>query len=137
MIPMKPNAQRMQVALACVEAHPGTPVRGVVAHVLDTLSMSEAAAPSEAKALRRYKGAASVVERLIKNRHVCQRPDGTLWPWDAKRKAYAEALERAWFAAPGPAEHATLAPLVAQAWRAAGDENRARTLELLDRGKKT
>ena len=100
-------------------------MRMVIAHLLSTLTEAQQEKPSA------YKRAAMIVERIIKDRHVRQAPDLSLHPWDAKRKTYAEALERAMFAAPNPTEYALMVPLACKAWRAAGDENRARTLELL------
>lgn len=119
---MRSNAHRMEAATLFVHEQPGATMRMVIAHLLSTLQQEKPSA---------YKQAAMIVERIIKDRHVRQAPDLSLHPWDAKRKTYAEALERAMFAAPNPTEYALMVPLACKAWRAAGDDNRARTLELL------
>ena len=125
MAPIKPNAERMQRAVAFVAAHPGTSMRSVTFHVLESFDEDKREKPTA------YKQAASVVERIIKDRHVRQGPDLTLHPWDVKRKVYAEALERAANAAPTPRERAMMREILYEAWRLAGDEARARTLENL------
>lgn len=122
---MKPNAERMTAALVFVQAQPGASMRMVIAHVLSTFSEERREKPTA------YKQASMVVERIIRDRHVRQAPDLSLYPWDEKRRAYAEAVQRALHAAPTPAEHATMKELACKAWRAAGDENRARILERL------
>ena len=123
MTPMKPNAMRMQRAVDFVIANPGTSMRSVTFHVLETFDEDKREKPTS------YKQAASVVERIIKDRHVRQGPNLTLHPWDAKRKAYAEALERAVFAAPTSRERALIMEITCEAWRLAGDEARARMLQ--------
>ena len=125
MTPMKPNAERMQLALAFVTAHPGATMRSVTFHVLESFDEAKREKPTA------YKQAASVVERIVKDRHVRVGPNLTLHPWDAKRKAYAEALERAANAAPTPHERARMREILYEAWRLAGDDARARTLQNL------
>ena len=125
MTTMKPNAERMQLALAFVAAHPGTTMRSVTFHVLESFDEDKREKPTA------YKQAASVVERIIKDRHVRVGRDLSLHPWDMKRKAYAEALERAANAAPTPRERAMMREILYEAWRLAGDEARARTLQNL------
>lgn len=120
---MKPNAARMQLAVAFVIANPGTSMRSVTFHVLESFD------ESKREKVTAYKQAASVVERIIKDRHVRQGPNLTLHPWDAKRKAYAEALERAANVAPTPREQARIREILYEAWRLAGDESRARMLQ--------
>ena len=122
---LKPNAERMQLAIAFVTAHPGTSMRSVTFHVLESFDENKREKPTA------YKQAASVVERIIKDRHVRQGPDLSLHPWDAKRRTYAEALERAAFAAPTRHERARIMEIACEAWRLAGDEARARTLRNL------
>ena len=119
---MRANALKMEAAVAFVATHPGSGMAAVTAHLLEGLSRDKP---------RVYKQAASVVERIIKDRLVRQDASLRLYPWDAKRKAYAEALERAAFAAPDPWRFRSTIALAADAWRHAGDENRARTLEQL------
>lgn len=136
---LKPNAQRMQDAVAFVTENPGITMRSVILHVLGTFDETkrEKAASDNAASSRLYKQAASVVERIIKDRHVCQRhipgPAVALFPWDAKLKAHAENLERARHSAPSIQEKELLTRMTCQAWRAAGDENRALTIELLEK----
>ena len=125
MTTLKPNAERMQQAVAFVIAHPGTSMRSVTFHVLESFAEDKREKPTA------YKQAASVVERIIKDRHVRQGPDLLLHPWDVKRKTYAEALERAAFAAPSRHERALVMEIACEAWRMAGDEARARTLKNL------
>ena len=120
---LKPNAERMQLAVKFVTEHPGASMRSVTFHVLESFDEDKREKPTA------YKQAASVVERIIKDRHVRQGPDLSLHPWDAKRKTYAEALERAAFAAPTPRERAMVMEIACQAWCSAGDEARARTLK--------
>ena len=121
---MKPNAIRMQAAVDFVGRNPGTPMRPVIGCVLDTFAEMQRDRPGA------YKQAQAVVERIVKDRHVRQDSD-RLFPWDAKRRAFAEALERAAFAAPTPEQRAVVLPLATEAWRAAGDANRARMLETI------
>ena len=122
---MKPNAERMQLAVAFVTEHPGTTMRSVTFHVLESFDEDKRAKPTA------YKQAASVVDRIVKDRHVRVGPNLTLHPWDMKRKAYAEALERAANAAPTPRERAIIREILYEAWRLAGDYARARTLQIL------
>ena len=117
---MKAGAARMEAAVAFVSAHPGATSVAVTFHVLEGMAQRER--PSA------YKQAASVVERIIKDRHVRQDPSLRLFPWDARRKEYAEALERAAFAAPDAARFASTMTLAMEAWKDAGDDNRARIL---------
>ena len=124
---LKPNAERMQRAIAFVTAHPGASMRSVTFHVLESFDESKRESPTA------YKQAASVVERIIKDRHVRQGPDLSLHPWDVKRRTYAEALECAAFAAPTRHERAHVMGMACEAWRLAGDEARARTLEGLSK----
>lgn len=125
MTTLKPNAERMQLAVAFVTTHPGASMRSVTFHVLESFDEAKRERPTA------YKQAAGVVERIIKDRHVRQGPDLSLHPWDAKRKAYAEALERAHSVAPTPRERSVMLEMVCEAWRRAGDEARARTLKNL------
>lgn len=119
---MKAGAARMEAAVAFVSAHPGATSVAVTFHVLEGMAQRER--PTA------YKQAASVVERIIKDRHV--RQDGLqLFPWDVRRKAYAEALERAAFAAPDAARFAVTMELAMAAWKDAGDDNRARILSAM------
>lgn len=131
---LKANAQRMRDAVTFVSANPGTTMRAVILHVLSTFDAAkrEKAETDSAAGSRLYKQAASVVERIIKDRHVCQGSNQSLHPWDPKRKAYAEALERAKNAAPEGPDRVLLTEMTYRAWLAAGDENRVRTLQLLD-----
>ena len=132
----------MQVAVAFVEANPGASSSSVIAHVLDCLqgacprSGPKSAAEvffrppeDERRRLRRYKQAAGVVERIICKRLVRQDAALRLHPWDEKRRAYAEALERAAILAPDDARRRSTLTLAIEAWRDAGDENRAQALE--------
>ena len=123
---MKPNAIRMQSAVDFVGQNPGTLMRPVIACVLDTFAEMQRGRPGA------YKQAQAVVERIVKDRHVRQEGD-RLFPWDVKRRTFAEALERAVFAAPTTELRVLVLPLATEAWRAAGDENRARMLETLER----
>ena len=125
MTTLKPNAERMQLAVAFVTEHPGTSMRSVTFHVLASFDEDKREKPTA------YKQAASVVERIVKDRHVRVGPNLSLHPWDAKRKAYAEALERATNAAPTPREFVRIKEILYEAWRLAGDEARARTLQNL------
>lgn len=133
---MKPAA-RMQAVVDFVTTNPGSPAIAVIAHVKGTLASATAARDAmvtrgdDRREKRVFKQAASAVERAIKTRLV--RQDGTLklHPWDAKRKAYAEALATAAFAAPDEESKALMLDLAAAAWRRAGDENAARILERL------
>ena len=121
---LKPNAARMQLAVDFVTAHASTGVtmRSTIFHVLESFGEDKREKPTA------YKQAAGVVERIIKDRHVRQGPDLSLYPWDEKRKAYAEALERAHTLAPTPREKAIMFEMVLDAWRRAGDEGRVRML---------
>lgn len=123
---MRPYATRMQESVAYIAANPnGVPMARVIAHLL-------AIAPSEKKYA--YKQAAMVVERVIRDRLV--RQDGNLlYPWDEKAKAYAEALERAMYAAPDEEDRKNMLTLAIRAWRRAGDENRANILERTERAR--
>lgn len=139
---MKPNAERMKAALAFVRGQPGAPMRAVIAHIQQLgregqllLSQSASAEIVSKEDTRAYKQARSVVERIIKDRHVRQAADLTLHPWDEKRKAYAEALEGAMFAAPDGVKYRAMTRLACEAWRAAGDESRARTISFLERNR--
>lgn len=135
MKPMKPNAIRMQSALEFVIANPGATMRTVIHHVLETTfdaDRRERACTDDARSSKLYKQAASVVDRIIKDRHVRQDASLALFPWDAKRKAFAEAVERARHAALDPVDRAVLTEMTCNAWRAAGDENRARTIARLE-----
>lgn len=120
---LKPNAERMQCAIAFVTAHPGATMRSVIFHVLASFDESHREKPTA------YKQAAGVVERIICDRHVRQGPDLSLHPWDVKKKTFAEALERAAFAAPSAVERISTMALACEAWRRAGDEARVRLLE--------
>lgn len=119
---MRPNATRMEAALAFVAEHPGAPMARVVAHLLEGLDRDKPTV---------YRQAASVVERIVRDRLVRQDGAQELHPWDEKRKAYAEALERAASLAPDVERAAATTKLAIAAWRDAGDENRARILERL------
>lgn len=112
----------MQAVVDFVERYPGTTMRGAIMHVLETMPEMQRARPGA------YKQAAAAVERVIKDRHVRQEGD-RLHPWDPKRRAFAEALERAASVAPDPAHKVSTRQLACAAWREAGDENRARILE--------
>ena len=124
MTTMKPNAARMQRAVDFVAAHAstGATMRSVIFHVLESFDEDKREKPTA------YKQAASVVERIIKDRHVRQDTNLSLHPWDAKRKAYAEALERAHTLAPTPREKAIMLEMACDAWRRAGDDARVRML---------
>ena len=121
------KAARMQAAVAFVTKHPGTTSSRVIFHLLGNPSQSE---PLKATA---YKQAAAVVERIVRDRLILQDDALRLYPWDAKLKTYAEALERAAFAAPDDVLFAFTIGLAIGAWRQAGDENRARILERTSR----
>lgn len=123
---MRSNASRMTAVVEFVTAHPGATMVAAVAHILETIDPDRETVAKPGK----YKQAAAVVERVIKDRLVCQSPCLRLHPWNAQDKAYAEALERAMFCAP-PHRYTQTAALAASAWRDAGDENRARMLERL------
>ena len=112
----------MQLAVAFVEAHPGATSRAVTLRLLEDLDDLARERPTA------YKQAASVVDRVIRDRLVRQDSDLRLHPWNVKRKAYAEALERAAFVAPDRAHFLATLDLARAAWRDAGDENRARIL---------
>jgi hypothetical protein len=114
----------MQEAVAFVTEHPGVSPSVVVRHF----------APPDADP-REWQRARGAVERVIRDRLVCQTPDQRLFPWDAQRKAFADLLERAYHAAPTPGARYEVFALATRAWRAAGDENRARVLEGLHLGK--
>ena len=122
---MTPNAIRMQAAVDFVTQNPGTTMPAVIARVLDVVHGDDEKRfkPSS------YKQAAGVVERVIKSRLVRLDPSRRLYLWDSKRKTYAEALQRAAFAAPDKRRYLSTMALAAQAWREAGDENHARILE--------
>ena len=109
----------MAAAVAYVTAHPGTTMGGVVGHLLEGLPRDKPTV---------YKQAASVVERIIRDRLVRQDAALRLHPWDTKRKTFAEALERAAFAAPDAEHWSLILALAMEAWRLAGDENRVRIL---------
>ena len=126
---MKPNAARMQRAVDYVTAHPGATMRSVIFHVLESFDEDKREKPTA------YKQAASVVERIIKDRHVRQDSSSGLRPWDPKRKAYAEALERAHTLAPTPEEKAVMFDMLCDAWRRAGDEGRVSMLKTLYAGR--
>ena len=88
----------------------------------------------ERRRKRLYKKAAGVVDRIVRDRlvrHDATPPKHWLYAWDVKQKAYAETLERALFAAPDLARRAEVQPLAVAAWRAAGDDARARSLDVL------
>lgn len=139
----------MQAAVAFVAENPGVLAARVTAHLLET---SPKAAELRTLALpgipardmlktSAYKQAASVVDRIIRDRLVRQDVSLRLHPWDANAP-YAEALERAALVAPDPVRFSSTMSLAIAAWREAGDENRARILErlVLERsksGKKT
>ena len=120
---MTTRAGRMQAAVSFIASNPGATAAAVTAHLIG----GEEVKPSA------YKTAATVVDRIIRDRLVRQDALRRLHPWDAKRKAFAEALERAAFAAPDARRYASTIALAAAAWREAGDENRARVLEGLQR----
>ena len=127
---MKPNSLRMNAAIKFVTEHPGTTKTDVITHlmsgnIVDTDSSAKKIQRTESRA---YKGAASVVERIIKDRLV--RQDATLWlyPWDEKRKVFAELLERAAFVAPDDGRKVSTLEAAANAWGYAGDDNRSRIL---------
>lgn len=119
---MRPNAARMQAVVAFVTAHPGLTMAAATAHLLEGEQRTK---PSV------YKQAASVVERVIRDRLVRQDQNLRLHPWNPKWKAYAEALERAAFAAPNEARYSSTMALAIEAWRDAGDANRAQMLTRL------
>ena len=114
----------MQAAVAFVKDHPGATVAAVVGHLLEGLEDKQQ--PLKATV---YKQAAGVVDRVIRDRLVRQDNAGRLFPWDERWKVFAEALERAVFAAPDEMRFLATQPLAAGAWRNAGDDNRARILE--------
>lgn len=119
---LKPNAARMQRAVDFVTTYPGATMRSVIFHVLESFDEDKREKPTA------YKQAAAVVERIVKDRHVRQDSNLSLHPWDAKRKAYAEALERAHTLAPTPREKTIMLEMVCDAWRRAGDDHRVRML---------
>ena len=120
-----PAHQRLKSAVDFVEQNPGVTCAQVVSHLL-RIRESESDLPSRPSA---YKQCASVVERMIAARLVRQGDSLLLYPWDRKLKAYAEALERAAFAAPDRDSFVLVKDLAIAAWRRAGDPNRARILE--------
>lgn len=128
---IKPNATRMQAAVAFVAANPGSTTQAVVRALLTPAA--ENSDEWSVREARSYKRAAAVVERVIKDRHVRQDAALRLHPWDERRRAYAEALERAANLAPDEARRRSTRALACAAWREAGDENRARLLERNDK----
>ena len=126
---MKSNATRMQLAVEFVVANPGSRMAAVVAHVLDAMVTAKENEGGIVKPSA-YKQAASVVERVIKDRLVRQ-VDDHLHPWNERLKLYAEALERAATLAPDDRRYVSMIVLAIAAWREAGDENRAQILERL------
>lgn len=137
------RAARMDAAVAFIQANPGATMRMVIVHLLAfaplSLRLGNVETPSSDHLASRqeksaYRQAASVVDRIVRDRLVRQSADLRLYPWDSKRKAFADALERALYAAPDDAHQREVLSLAARAWREAGDENRARTLELLAAG---
>lgn len=132
---MRANATQMQVAVSYVAAHPGVPRKVLIGHLFEVEAKLVAALASplrdEERRKRLYKRVATVVDRILRDRLVRQDAALRLFPWDEKRKLFAEALERALFAAPDAHLFKTTLDLVCIAWRAAGDESRARTLCLL------
>ena len=132
---MRANATQMQAAVDYVTAHPGVPRRVLIGHLFDAEAQLIAALVSplkdEERRKRLYKRVATVVDRILRDRLVRQDPALRLFPWDVRRKTYAEALERALFAAPDAHLFKATLELACTAWRGAGDEDRARTLSLL------
>lgn len=120
---MKSNAYRMQAAVAFVAEHPGSTAAAVTAHLLGGAEHIKAGS---------YKQAASVVDRIVRDRLVRQDSALRLLPWNPKEKAYADALERAAFLAPDDSRFTMMITIAIDAWRRAGDDNRARILERLD-----
>ena len=127
---MRSNATRMEIAVAFVLKNPGASMSMVAWHVLGRI-IPDPSSLDEKRRQRYFKQARAVVERVIARGLVRHDDDGNLHPWDEKRKAYAEALERAMFAAPDVASKHVVHALAVAAWRAAGDENAARILEHL------
>lgn len=122
----------MQAAVDYVTTHPGVPRRVLIGHLFDGEAKLVAAliAPiaDERRRKRLYKKAAQVVDRVLRDRLVRQDEALRLYPWDNKRKAYAEALERAAFAAPDQGRFESTLTLACEAWKDAGDDGRAETL---------
>ena len=127
---IRPNAARIQAALEYVAAHPGITMRAATFHMLGELVRNDEPYTPTKEQERRYKRAASVIEKLVCDRHVRQVGD-RIYPWNAKQKVYAEALERAALVAPDHGRFLTTLALAKTAWSDAGDENRVRTLEAL------
>lgn len=125
---MKSNAVKMQAAVDFVTANPGLSYRVLMAHLFETEIAQRAIALDEERRGRVYKKAAGVVDRVLRDRLVRQDAALCLHPWDAKEKAFAEALERAAFAAPDPERFSSTLALACAAWRKAGDPRRAMTL---------
>lgn len=120
-----PTHHRLKAAVDFVTQNPGVTCAQVIAHLL-RIRETESDLPSRPSI---YKQCASVVERMIAARLVRQGDSLLLHPWDPKLKAYAEALERAAFAAPDRDSFVVTMDLAISAWRRAGDPNRARILE--------
>lgn len=130
---MRSNSVRMEAAVKFVTEHPGTTKTAIIAHLLAGHVVDTDSAPKEIQRTesRAYKGTACVVERIIKDRYVRQDASLRLYPWDEKRKVFAELLERAAFAAPDAERKRNTLGTASNAWRYAGDENRARILTQL------
>lgn len=129
---MKANAVKMHAAVDFVAAHPGLDRRVLIRHLLDADLAAMTITIDEKRRGRLYKKAAGVVDRILRDRLVRQDEAQRLFPWDVKRKAYAEALERAAFAAPDPERFDSTLALACEAWCEAGDKARARSLRNLE-----
>ena len=133
---MRANATQMQAAVDYVSAHPGVPRRVLIGHLFEneTRLIEALSSPlkDDERRKRLFKRVASVVDRVLRDRLVRQDAALRLFPWDMKRKAFAEALERAAFAAPDRTRFESTLALACEAWRHAGDEARALTLSRLE-----
>lgn len=123
-----PAHHRLKAAVDFVTQNPGVTCAQVASHLL-RVHESEQESPPLVQKSTTYKQCNAVVERMIAARLVRQGDSLLLYPWDRKLKAYAEALERAAFAAPDRDSFILVKDLAIAAWRRAGDPNRARILE--------
>ena len=126
---MNGNAVRMQLAVDFVAETPGVHRRALIQHLFNLEHEALTVNIDEKRRGRLYKKAAGVVDRVLRDRLVRQDDGLRLYPWDERRKAYAEALERAAFAAPDPGRFERTLSLACEAWRDAGDFERARSLQ--------
>ena len=119
----------MQAAIDFVTKNPGATSRIVIVHLLEAELATFEVTIDEKRRSRLFKKSAGVVDRIIRDRHVRRDAALRLYPWDTKLRGFAEALERAAFAAPDDRSYRSILNLACNAWRVAGDANRAQVLE--------